>query len=386
MVDTDRLKRSWDFVARRGGDQVALRFYSHLFLTHPEIRDMFALSMAGQRDRLVSALGYTVAHVDQLDTLAPFLQQLGRDHRKFGVTAEHYDPVGQALLATLAEAHGVSWDEELAGNWAAAYGLVAQVMQDAATEAEKDGIPAWWQAEVVAHQRRSLDIAAITLLPDPAYDYRAGQSLSLETHLRPRVWRYYSPANAPRRDGTLELHVRQQPGGPVSTALVSAIRVGDVVTLGPPVGRRLALAAAPTGDLLLLAGGTGLAPLKALLEDVAREGRGRQVTLVTGAHNPDDLYDQEALITLATGHDWLSVLPAVTGGQPGRSGDTPARVALTFADCHQRHIFICGSDPMVTDTIRELTAHGVPPARLHYEGFTGLGGDRFGITTREDTP
>jgi hypothetical protein len=46
-MDPDRLKRSWDLVARRGGDQVALRFYSYLFLAHPQTRDLFALSMAG---------------------------------------------------------------------------------------------------------------------------------------------------------------------------------------------------------------------------------------------------------------------------------------------------------------------------------------------------
>ena len=66
------------------GDEAPLYFYSHLFLSHPETRAMFPVSMAHQRDRLFAALGDVVARVDDLDALVPILQQLGRDHRKFG--------------------------------------------------------------------------------------------------------------------------------------------------------------------------------------------------------------------------------------------------------------------------------------------------------------
>lgn len=385
-MDVDQLKRSWDLVARRGGDQVASRFYSYLFIMHPETRSMFPLSMAAQRDRLVNALGYTVSHVDELDSLVPFLEQLGRDHRKFGVTADHYPPVGQALLHTLAETHGDSWNPALAENWAAAFGVVAKVMTDAAAAAEGGGVPAWWQAEVVAHERRSLDIAVVTVRPEPYYHYEPGQSLSLETHLRPRVWRYYSPANAPRQDGTLELHVRQQPGGPISTALVSATRVGDLVTLGPPVGARLKLAHAPSGDLMMISGGTGLAPLRAIVEAVASEDRGRRVTFLACARTEDDLYDQQALYALADKYDWFTVRPVVTGGGQFNYGEieNPAQVAMSHRDWYDRHIFVCGSDLMVADTVRELSQRGASRSRLHYEGFTGLGGDQYGVVDRED--
>jgi NAD(P)H-flavin reductase len=378
MIDADRLRRSWNLVANRGGDQVALRFYSYLFIMHPETRDLFSLSMSAQRDRLVSALGHTVAHVDQLDTLVPFLEQLGRDHRKFGVVPDHYGPVGQALLATLAEFHDESWTEELAQDWAAAFGVVSKVMIDAAAAVEQT--PAWWEADVVNHDRRTLDIAVLTLLPRPRYGFRAGQSVTLECQLRPRVWRHYSPANAPRPDGTIELHVRQEPGGSVSTALVNSVRPGDLLKLGPPIGSRLTLDSAGQGDLLLLAGGTGLAPLKALVEAVSVEARLRRVTLVVGVRTEDDLYDQDALWALANKYDWLTVIPAVAqrAGQPGQPR-TPARVALSQGDWRNHEVFVCGSDAMVTATVEELTSHGIARSQIHYEGFYGLGGDRYGI-------
>ena len=215
------------------GDEAPLYFYSHLFLSHPETRQMFPVSMAHQRDRLFSALGDVVARVDDLDALVPILQQLGRDHRKFGTLAAHYPAVGGSLLATL-EHFDDEWTPELAKDWTEAYTLVAEVMIAAADEAAEE--PAWWDADVVGHDRRTIDVAVLQVRPRARYDYRAGQSISLETDLRPRLWRYYSPANAPRPDGLMELHVKARDGGPVSSALVRRVGVGDVLRLGPPLG------------------------------------------------------------------------------------------------------------------------------------------------------
>src|SRR5687768_10117189 len=99
-MDTAALQNSWAIVAK-SGDEVPLFFYSHLFLSHPELREMFPISMSAQRDKLVGALGRIVSNVEQLEEVTPFIQQLGRDHRRFSVVAEHYSKVGASLLATL---------------------------------------------------------------------------------------------------------------------------------------------------------------------------------------------------------------------------------------------------------------------------------------------
>ena len=65
--------------------------------------------MANQRDKLVGALGRVVSNVDDLDSVVPVLQQLGRDHRRFAVVRDHYPAVGQALLATLEHFSGTDW-------------------------------------------------------------------------------------------------------------------------------------------------------------------------------------------------------------------------------------------------------------------------------------
>ena len=393
MADVERLKRSWAQVAAYG-DQVALRFYSRLFVMAPETRDMFPLAMGAQRDRLVAALGHTVSHVDDLERLVPYLQQLGRDHRKFAVVAEHYGPVGECLLATLADFLGQEWSADLAHDWAEAYGRVARTMIDAAELAARQ-TPPWWAAEVVAQERRTFDIAVVTVLPEQRYDYVPGQSMAVEISLKPRLWRYYSPANAPRDDGSLDLHVRRTPGGHVSGGLVDKVQKGDVVRLASPVGHRLTLPPGGDDDLLLIAGGTGLAPLKALVEHVAHRTRvgehPRRVALFVGTRTARELYDLPALQALDAQHPWLTVVPALAddpdhmepagpldGAHPVEHGDV-AEVALRHGPWHDHQVYVCGSDHMVLATVQRLRDAGCPDERIHYEGFQGLGGEAYGV-------
>ncbi|MFI5834092.1 globin domain-containing protein [Micromonospora sp. NPDC051300] len=379
-MDAARLKQSWSLVAGHG-DQVPLYFYSTLFLAHPDTRQMFGTNMAGQRDRLVSALGHIVSHVDQVDRLVGFLQQLGADHRKFAVRAEHYPAVGEALLETLRHFSGSAWTDELAADWAAAYGLVAQVMTEAAQAAEAHS-PPWWVAEVLAHERRTFDVAVLTVRPQYLLPFTPGQSIGV-SHPAVRSWRYYSPANAPRPDGTVELHVRAAPGGAVSSRLVYGCAAGDQVHLAAPVGDRLTLWPAGSSDLLLLAAGTGWAPVKALVEQVAAEGSGRRVDLYVGARSRTEFYDSEAIDKVAASHPWLRV-SYVAGSDPQRPGEV-ARVVdrvLADGDWRSRHVYVCGSDEMVGQSVAALTGAGYQPGQLHHEGF---GKHWYGPTWRTAT-
>ncbi|MFV2100835.1 globin domain-containing protein [Micromonospora sp. LOL_024] len=143
-MDVSRLKQSWSLVVANG-DQVPLYFYSTLFLAYPETRPMFPTNMAGQRDRLVNALGHIVSQVDQVDRLVGFLQDLGADHRRFAVRVEHYPAVGEALLATVR------------------HFLEAP----------------WWVAEIVGHERRAFDVAVLTLRPQYLLPFHPGQSVGV---------------------------------------------------------------------------------------------------------------------------------------------------------------------------------------------------------------
>jgi len=265
LMDTATLRGSWAKVAA-AGDDVPLYFYSHLFLSHPEVRSMFPIQMSGQRDKLVAALGAVVSSVDELDKVIPLVEQLGRDHRRFAVVTEHYAAVGASLLATLKKFLGPLWTPDLADTWAQAYGLVAKVMV-AAAERHEDIAPAYWEAEVVSVERRSVDVGVIEVAPRQEFPYRAGQSVAVEIPQRPRLWRYFSPASAPQPSGRVQFHIQPIAGGLVSTAAVRRLSRGDTVKLAAPVGEQLTLPEnGRVSDLLMVAGGTGLAPLRAVLE------------------------------------------------------------------------------------------------------------------------
>lgn len=371
-MDTDRLKSTWQDVILHG-DDVALYFYSHLFVTHPEVRDMFPLTMDAQRDRLVGALGRVVSNVDQLGEVVPYVEQLGRDHRRFSVVADHYDAVGASLLWTLQHFLGDAWTADVARDWADAYGVVAATMVGAAEEAAEDSQPAWWDAEIIEAARVSREIAVVRVQPETPVPYRAGQSLAITIPQVPRVWRYFSPANAPRLDGGMEFHVGLVPGGRVSRPFVASARPGDRLRLGAPVGTALAIDPVGASDLLMVAGGTGIAPFLALLDEIEQAWQerltSRRVHLVHGARFAWNLHAGARLRHFAQ-YPWFTATETVSDdptypGPRGLVGDVAASVAM--ADPYDA--LLCGSPLMVSHTTAALTTSPRPPQSISFEEF-----------------
>jgi NAD(P)H-flavin reductase/hemoglobin-like flavoprotein len=367
-LDVARLRESFGRVALHG-DEVPLYFYSDLFLKHPEMRDMFPISMDAQRGHLVNALVKIVSQVDNVQELTTFLRGLGRDHRKFGVVADHYEAVGSSLLATLRHFSGPAWTPELAADWSAAYELIASVMTSAASEDEQR-FPPWWRGTVVAHERRSFNVSVLSVRPEPHMDYLPGQSVAIETSSRPKLWRYYSIANAPRPDGLLEFHVRLIDGGAVSMALTSDAIAGTELRLGPAVGALTFSQSDRRRDLLLVAGSTGLAPLKAILEQVASLMQPPQARLFFGARNTHGLYDLDTLEKMAAQHPWLTVTPVVSADSrfTGEIGNLPD-VVVHQGDWSEYDAYLAGPSEMVKGTVARLTASGMARDQIHIEDF-----------------
>lgn len=366
-MDTARLKKSFGQVTMHG-DEVALFFYSSLFLRHPELRDLFPVSMATQRDRLVRALGRIVSDAGNLDQLRPFVASLGRDHRKFGTLAHHFQPLGDTLLATLAHFSGPDWTPDLEADWQTAYGLVAQIMIDAAAEDERVH-PAYWDATVLYHELRAFDTAVFRVATVAELSYLPGQSVAIQCDRRPRVWRFYSIANAPRADGTLDFHVRTVHGGELSMALVSGLPAGSRLRLGAPVGT-LTLDTRSHRDVLLVAGSTGLAPVKAIAEQIAELPHPPQVHLFFGARHAEGLYDVADLEKFAASAPWLTVTACVSDDPDyqGERGLLPDVVARS-GSWASRDAYLAGPTPMVEGTAARLAALGVPPEQIHVEDF-----------------
>lgn len=362
------LKESWTLVEEQQ-DKLASYFYARVFLSNPQVRDLFPVQMDTQRARLLGAIVTAVTTLEDPDRFDDYLKALGRDHRKFNVTADQYTAVGAALLEALRVFAGERWSVEYEQAWGDAYNVIAAKMMRGAEE-DSTQHPPYWHAEVLTHERRGRDIAVFTCQPLQALQYRAGQYVSLECQYQPRLWRTYSIANAPRADNVLEFHVRAVGAGWVSSALVRRIKPGDMIKIAAPMGS-MALDPASTNDIVCVAGGTGLAPIKALVDEMTRYNRTRWVHVFYGAKNRDDLYYLEELQAMAAQYPWLSLVPACSDdplweGEQGNISDVLARYGPRI----DHDFYVSGSVAMVKSTLRTLAELGVPSIRIRYDAFS----------------
>jgi NAD(P)H-flavin reductase/hemoglobin-like flavoprotein len=364
-IDFRALKKSFAQLEPQS-DKLMAYFFASLFVRNPEFRAMFPLAMGAQRRRLFDALARCVWGADEPESLSDYLRQLARDHRRYGVLDQHYRAFCDSLLGALQAFGGPGWNERAGDAWRALLGHAATIMSEAAREAS--GEPAWWVGEVVGHDRRGPDVAVVTLRTEPAAGlrYRSGQYLDIQVPRWPRVWRSYSIANAPRPDGTVDLHVRAIPGGRVSSALVSQTGVGDAVLIGPARGQMTA-AGASSGTVLCVAGGTGLAPLKAIAEELASPARAPeppQVRLLVAARDERDLYDLASLDELTAHRPALKITPVIAGSRGNEHGQGVLAAMARHLPAGPADVFVCGPPGMVRAALR-LAAEQAPHLRVH---------------------
>ncbi|MGC5033871.1 globin domain-containing protein [Micromonospora sp. DT229] len=365
------LKESWALVE---ADRVQLSdyFYARLFLLDPDLRQLFPVQMAGQGDRLLEAIIAAIHTVDDPEGFDEFLRALGRDHRKYHVEAASYDTMGVALLDALRSTAGDGWNLEYDQAWRDAYAAISEKMLAGAAS---DANPPFWHAEVLTHERYGPDTAVFTCraLQHPLV-WKAGQYVSIEApRYHPRVWRTYSVANAPNDDNVLEFHVRTPEGaGWVSGALVRRVKPGDLLRVAAPMGS-MTLDSASDRDVLCVAGGVGLAPIKALVEELTSFNRTRWVHVFYGARTESDLYGLDGLRELVGAHPWLSVTAACSDDPDfdGEHGDI-SEVVARYGPWTNHDCYISGSAAMVRSTLRVLAADDVPPQHTRYDTFGTL--------------
>jgi NAD(P)H-flavin reductase/hemoglobin-like flavoprotein len=346
--------------------------YGRLFAASPDTQSLFPMEMSGQREHFFAAFSRLIGSLDAGPRCAAMLVTLGREHRKFGVTDRYYDAFFAALRETACRFDPDGWRPEVEAAWQGALSYASAHMR-AGAAADAADAPPWWVAEISDHVLRSPGVAVLRLTPSQPLPYRAGQYVSVQVTKWPRVWRSFSPATAPRPDGTIELHVRAVPGGLVSNSLVHHSAVGDTGLLGAAGGSMLL--ADSDRDLVCVAGGTGLAPVKAIIEQAisqARTSRPRKITLFFGARQCYDLYDLADLQLLEAAFPFLRVIP-VLSDEPGFGGLTGllpdvvhAQGSSMFQNCEA---YICGPPGMVHRTATVLAA-SIPASQMHYDPLT----------------
>ncbi|WP_211464375.1 CDP-6-deoxy-delta-3,4-glucoseen reductase [Collimonas silvisoli] len=216
-------------------------------------------------------------------------------------------------------------------------------------------------------------ILSLQLPASERLQFLAGQYV--EFLLRDGKRRSYSMANAPYKDDFLTLHIRHMPGGLFTDQVFTTLKERDILRLEGPLGTFF-LREDSDKPMVLLASGTGFAPIKALIEQCAHTESQRPITLYWGGRRPQDLY------MMALCEEWASTLPnfkfvpVISNAQPedewrGRSGFVHQAVIDDLPDLSAYQVYACGAPIVVESAQRDFVAMCKLPAEEFYaDSFT----------------
>lgn len=202
-------------------------------------------------------------------------------------------------------------------------------------------------ARITGIERPAADVAVISLATEPLLDYRPGQYLDVLLENGER--RSYSMASLPGEAG-LELHIRHMPGGLFTDRVFGGLASGDTLRIEGPAGSfTLSEFGMPA---ILLASGTGFAPIKAMVAANAALFRPRAMHLYWGGRRRSDLYMDTLCRRWAEQYPWLTYVPVLSDLAPedgwmGRTGFVHRAVMEDFPDLSGHEVYACGAPQMV---------------------------------------
>jgi len=219
------------------------------------------------------------------------------------------------------------------------------------------------------------DVALIALkLPaTERLQYLAGQYI--EFLFKDGKRRSYSLANAPHDDALLQIHVRHFPGGMFSGHVFEKMKAREILRFEGPHGT-FYLREDSGKPMLLLASGTGFAPIKAIIEHALHKGVARPMNLYWGARRPQDLYMDELPRRWAAEHAHFNYVPVVSDALPddawsGRTGFVHRAVMEDFPDLSGHQVYACGAPVVIEAARRDFGAHCALPAEEFFaDAFT----------------
>ena len=190
-----------------------------------------------------------------------------------------------------------------------------------------------------------------------SFQYRAGQYL--DVLLRDGARRSYSMANAPHTGPTLELHIRHMPGGRFTDLVFGSMKERDIVRIEGPMGSFF-LREDSDKPVVLLASGTGFAPIKALIEHMQERQISRPATLFWGGRRPHDLYMDAWVRAQCAVMPNLSYVPVVSDALPedkwqGRTGFVHQAVLEDMPDLSGYQVYACGAPVVVESAQRDFS-------------------------------
>jgi CDP-4-dehydro-6-deoxyglucose reductase len=186
--------------------------------------------------------------------------------------------------------------------------------------------------------------------------------------------RSFSLANAPHDDALLQLHIRHVPGGLFTDQVFSTMKVRDILRFNGPHGSFYLREDSPK-PMILLAGGTGFAPIKAIVEHAIAENCQRPMIIYWGARAKVDLYQNALPEKWAAEHASIRYVPVLSApvdsdGWSGRTGLVHQAVLADFPELSGYQVYACGAPAMIDAAKRDFMAQGLPEEEFFADAFT----------------
>lgn len=239
----------------------------------------------------------------------------------------------------------------------------------------------WQFGEVIAIQKETVQAKSITLAVPNWRGHQPGQHVDVRLTAEDgyQVERSYSIASPPEQDQRLTLTIEELDDGEVSPYLVDELHVGDKLELRGPIGGYFVWTTQMGGPLLLIAGGSGIVPLMAMIRHRVAVGSTIPVRLLYSVRSPEDIIYHDELERLVKSTTLLEVVYTLTRVQPpGWTGyqrriDTDILREVVWPLDQHPWMFICGPTPFVETAAASLVALGYEPGRIRTERFGPTG-------------
>ena len=230
---------------------------------------------------------------------------------------------------------------------------------------------------VISLERASHDVIVLKLQLPAAdtFQYHAGQYV--EFLLRDGDRRSYSMANAPHTQtaaAVVELHIRHMPGGKFTDHVFGAMKEKDILRVEGPYGG-FYLREDSDKPMVLLASGTGFAPIKAIVEHMRHKGITRPATLYWGGRRPADLYQAAWIEEQLAAMPSLRYVPVISDALPedawtGRTGFVHKAVMEDTPDLSGHEVYACGAPIVIESARKDYAAAGLPEEAFYADSFT----------------
>lgn len=230
-----------------------------------------------------------------------------------------------------------------------------------------------FKATVASMEDLSPTIKGVRFELDAPIEFQAGQYINL---LLPGIEgaRAFSLANRPSDNLVIELHVRRVPGGEATGYVHDKLQVGDVLDISGPYGQFFVRKSSP-GDLIFIAGGSGLSSPQSMILDLLEHGDERRITLLQGARNLAELYNRQLFEQLSREHENFSYVPALDApleenNWQGFTGYVHEAAIKHFDGLFSGHkAYLCGPPPMIDAAITALMQGRLFERDIYMERF-----------------